>query len=142
MRSMARPGVSWELGRRTLDTPSHYRVVDLSDREISAEIIKSCRLGDREAFRALYYVALAGVGAVQLILGLTQVGGVVGRPRGLHRERAKLGALDPQAALVDRPQVLAPGEEAHVMAGARQQPTVQPADASGANDRHAHGLGV
>jgi RNA polymerase sigma-70 factor (ECF subfamily) len=31
-------------------------VVDLSDREISAEIIKSCRLGDREAFRALYDV--------------------------------------------------------------------------------------
>jgi hypothetical protein len=29
-------------------------VVDLSDREISAEIIASCRLGDREAFRALY----------------------------------------------------------------------------------------
>jgi RNA polymerase sigma-70 factor, ECF subfamily len=31
-------------------------VVDLSDREISAEIITSCRLGDREAFRALYDV--------------------------------------------------------------------------------------
>jgi RNA polymerase sigma-70 factor (ECF subfamily) len=31
-------------------------VVDLSDREISAEIIKSCRSGDREAFRALYDV--------------------------------------------------------------------------------------
>ena len=31
-------------------------MVDLSDREISAEIIKSCRLGDREAFRALYDV--------------------------------------------------------------------------------------
>jgi RNA polymerase sigma-70 factor (ECF subfamily) len=29
-------------------------MVDLSDREISAEIIKCCRLGDREAFRALY----------------------------------------------------------------------------------------
>jgi RNA polymerase sigma-70 factor (ECF subfamily) len=29
-------------------------VVDLSDREISREIIESCRLGDREAFRALY----------------------------------------------------------------------------------------
>jgi RNA polymerase sigma-70 factor (ECF subfamily) len=29
-------------------------VVDLSDREISAEIINSCRLGDRDAFRALY----------------------------------------------------------------------------------------
>ena len=31
-------------------------MVDLSDREVSAEIIKSCRLGDREAFRALYDV--------------------------------------------------------------------------------------
>jgi RNA polymerase sigma-70 factor (ECF subfamily) len=29
-------------------------VVHLSDREISAEIIESCRLGDRDAFRALY----------------------------------------------------------------------------------------
>jgi RNA polymerase sigma-70 factor (ECF subfamily) len=29
-------------------------VVDLSDREISGEIIESCRRGDREAFRALY----------------------------------------------------------------------------------------
>ena len=29
-------------------------MVDLSDREISAEIIESCRAGDREAFRALY----------------------------------------------------------------------------------------
>jgi len=29
-------------------------VVPLSDREISAEIIESCRLGDRDAFRALY----------------------------------------------------------------------------------------
>jgi RNA polymerase sigma-70 factor (ECF subfamily) len=31
-------------------------VADLSDREISAEIITSCRLGDREAFRTLYDV--------------------------------------------------------------------------------------
>jgi len=29
-------------------------VVNLSDREIGAEIIESCRLGDRDAFRALY----------------------------------------------------------------------------------------
>jgi RNA polymerase sigma-70 factor (ECF subfamily) len=29
-------------------------MVDLSDREISAEIIESCRSGDREGFRALY----------------------------------------------------------------------------------------
>jgi len=31
-------------------------VVDLSDREISAAIVESCRCGDREAFRALYDV--------------------------------------------------------------------------------------
>ena len=31
-------------------------MVNLSDREISAEIIESCRLGDRDAFRALYNV--------------------------------------------------------------------------------------
>jgi len=31
-------------------------VVNLSDREISAEIIEACRLGDRDAFRALYEV--------------------------------------------------------------------------------------
>jgi RNA polymerase sigma-70 factor (ECF subfamily) len=32
------------------------QVVNLSDREISAEIIEACRLGDRGAFRALYDV--------------------------------------------------------------------------------------
>ena len=31
-------------------------MVHLSDREISAEIIEACRLGDRDAFRALYDV--------------------------------------------------------------------------------------
>ena len=31
-------------------------MVNLSDREISAEIIESCRLGDQDAFRALYDV--------------------------------------------------------------------------------------
>jgi RNA polymerase sigma-70 factor (ECF subfamily) len=31
-------------------------VVNLSDREISAEIIEACRLGDQDAFRALYDV--------------------------------------------------------------------------------------
>jgi RNA polymerase sigma-70 factor, ECF subfamily len=31
-------------------------VVDLSDREVSGEILESCRRGDREAFRALYGV--------------------------------------------------------------------------------------
>ena len=29
-------------------------MINLSDREISAEIIEACRLGDRDAFRALY----------------------------------------------------------------------------------------
>lgn len=37
-----------------MDAASHSGVVALSDREISAEIIKSCRAGDRDAFRALY----------------------------------------------------------------------------------------
>ena len=32
------------------------RVVDLSDRDISGEIIASCRQGDREAFRSLYSI--------------------------------------------------------------------------------------
>ena len=31
-------------------------MADLSDREISAEIVNACRLGDRDAFRALYDV--------------------------------------------------------------------------------------
>jgi len=35
---------------------SNWRVVDLSDREVSGEILEACRLGDREAFRALYGV--------------------------------------------------------------------------------------
>jgi len=37
-----------------LDVPSHSPVVILSGRELSTEIIESCRLGDRDAFRALY----------------------------------------------------------------------------------------
>jgi RNA polymerase sigma-70 factor (ECF subfamily) len=37
-----------------LDVPSHSPVVNLSGRELSTEIIESCRLGDRDAFRALY----------------------------------------------------------------------------------------
>jgi RNA polymerase sigma-70 factor (ECF subfamily) len=45
-----------ETGRRIVGGASNLRVVDLSDREISGEIIESCRLGDREAFRALYGV--------------------------------------------------------------------------------------
>ena len=39
-----------------MDAPSHGLVVNLSDRQISAEIIRSCRSGDRDAFRALYDV--------------------------------------------------------------------------------------
>src|ERR1700737_4348887 len=34
--------------------PSRSLVVNLSGRELSTEIIESCRLGDRDAFRALY----------------------------------------------------------------------------------------
>src|SRR5438132_315611 len=52
-RDFAVVGFAW-FGRKSSDGPSHLQVVDLSDREISAEIIKACRLGDRDAFRALY----------------------------------------------------------------------------------------
>jgi RNA polymerase sigma-70 factor (ECF subfamily) len=41
-------------GRKTIDSPSHEPVVNLSDRQVSREVIESCRLGDRNAFRALY----------------------------------------------------------------------------------------
>src|SRR5208282_1755969 len=41
-------------GRKLLDAPSQSVVVNLSNRELSTEIIKSCRAGDRDAFRALY----------------------------------------------------------------------------------------
>jgi RNA polymerase sigma-70 factor (ECF subfamily) len=41
-------------GRKTAHAPSHVLVVNLSDRQISPEIIRSCRSGDRDAFRALY----------------------------------------------------------------------------------------
>ena len=37
-----------------MDVPSESPVVDLIDRQISAEIVAACRSGDREAFRALY----------------------------------------------------------------------------------------
>jgi RNA polymerase sigma-70 factor, ECF subfamily len=39
-----------------LDAPSHSPVVDLIDRQISAQIVAACRLGERDAFRALYDV--------------------------------------------------------------------------------------
>jgi RNA polymerase sigma-70 factor, ECF subfamily len=41
-------------GRKTMDAPSDSPVVDLIDRQISAEIVAACRSGDRDAFRALY----------------------------------------------------------------------------------------
>ena len=43
-----------ENGRKNFDVPSESPVVDLSDRQIGAEIVAACRLGDRDAFRALY----------------------------------------------------------------------------------------
>ena len=42
------------IGRKCSSLPSKWLVVSLSDREVSADIIESCRRGDREAFRALY----------------------------------------------------------------------------------------
>jgi RNA polymerase sigma-70 factor (ECF subfamily) len=41
-------------GRKLFDAPSQSAVVDLIDRQISAEIVAACRSGDRDAFRALY----------------------------------------------------------------------------------------
>ena len=43
-----------ENGRKNFDVPSESPVVDLSDRQIGAEIVAACRSGDRDAFRALY----------------------------------------------------------------------------------------
>jgi RNA polymerase sigma-70 factor, ECF subfamily len=43
-----------ENGRKTSDGPSQSPVVDLIDRQISAEIVAACRSGDRDAFRSLY----------------------------------------------------------------------------------------
>jgi RNA polymerase sigma-70 factor (ECF subfamily) len=45
-----------EYGRKLIAVSSEWLVVHLSDRDISAEIIEACRLGDRDAFRALYDV--------------------------------------------------------------------------------------
>ena len=45
-----------ENGRKLIHVSSQLLVIHLSDREISAEIIAACRLGDRDAFRALYDV--------------------------------------------------------------------------------------
>jgi RNA polymerase sigma-70 factor (ECF subfamily) len=43
-----------ENGRKLFDVPSQPPVVILSGRELSREIVESCRSGDRDAFRALY----------------------------------------------------------------------------------------
>jgi RNA polymerase sigma-70 factor (ECF subfamily) len=43
-----------KIGRKFFYAPSDSPVVNLSGRELSAEIIESCRLGDRDAFRVLY----------------------------------------------------------------------------------------
>jgi RNA polymerase sigma-70 factor (ECF subfamily) len=43
-----------EIGRKFIHGPSESPVVNLSGRELSTEIIESCRLGDRDAFRVLY----------------------------------------------------------------------------------------
>jgi RNA polymerase sigma-70 factor, ECF subfamily len=43
-----------ENGRESSDYPSHRLVVPLSDREVSAEIIDGCRVGNQDAFRVLY----------------------------------------------------------------------------------------
>jgi RNA polymerase sigma-70 factor (ECF subfamily) len=43
-----------ENGRKRIHVPSQWLVLNLSGRELSREIIESCRLGDRDAFRALY----------------------------------------------------------------------------------------
>jgi RNA polymerase sigma-70 factor, ECF subfamily len=43
-----------EIGRKRFDVPSQSLVVNLSGRELSTEIIESCRSGDRDAFRVLY----------------------------------------------------------------------------------------
>jgi RNA polymerase sigma-70 factor, ECF subfamily len=48
------PRSGLENGRKNIDVPSESPVVDLSDRQIGAEIVAACRSGDRDAFRALY----------------------------------------------------------------------------------------
>jgi RNA polymerase sigma-70 factor, ECF subfamily len=43
-----------ENGRKLFDVPSQCLVVNLSADKLSTDIIEACRLGDRDAFRALY----------------------------------------------------------------------------------------
>jgi RNA polymerase sigma-70 factor (ECF subfamily) len=45
---------SADFGRKFFHGPSDARVVNLSDREVGAEILEACRGGDRLAFRELY----------------------------------------------------------------------------------------
>jgi RNA polymerase sigma-70 factor (ECF subfamily) len=47
-------GLPGQNGRKLRYVPSYSAVVPLSDRKIGAEIIDSCRSGDRDAFRVLY----------------------------------------------------------------------------------------
>jgi hypothetical protein len=51
---LALPYSSFKTGRKSLYGPSDWPVVHLSGRELTAEIVESCRSGDRDAFRALY----------------------------------------------------------------------------------------
>jgi RNA polymerase sigma-70 factor (ECF subfamily) len=44
----------YPIGRKLFYVPSQLLVANLSGRELGAEIVESCRLGDRDAFRALY----------------------------------------------------------------------------------------
>jgi RNA polymerase sigma-70 factor (ECF subfamily) len=46
--------------------PSHSLVVNLSGRELSREILESCRAGNRDAFRALYDMYQARVYSIAL----------------------------------------------------------------------------
>src|ERR1700683_3636663 len=51
---VSRANCQGKKGRNWRSTPSNVMVVGLSDREISTDIIESCRRGDRDAFRVLY----------------------------------------------------------------------------------------
>ena len=55
-----------ENGRESFDQPSYSLVINLSNRELSREIIEACRSGDRDAFRALYDFYKARVYSIAL----------------------------------------------------------------------------
>jgi hypothetical protein len=48
------PGKRKQKWKKIFHGPSHSPVVDLSDLELSTEIVESCRRGDGDAFRVLY----------------------------------------------------------------------------------------